>query len=406
MRKTLRAWCQRYRSAIVALAALTTVINSASAQTETVLYTFMGTPDEAASSANLVQNAQGNYIGTTSSGGTVTSSFPQGCGTVFEVTPDGNETILYRFKGAPDGASPKAGLVLDEKGNMYGTTYSGGAHGLGTVFEISAKGKEKVLYSFTGRPDGDAPQSNLAFDKKGSLYGTTISGGAHGYGVVFKVSRSGKEKVLYSFAGTPDGAAPEAGVVLDGTGNLYGTTTYGGPSQPSKCQQGCGVVFKVTPAGKESVLYGFEAGTDGSSPTAGLLLDKAGNLYGTTIQGGGSVHCGGGCGTVFELTSAGQETVLYSFGASNNDGAFPQAGLIVDSAGNFYGTTNGAGSAFGTVFELTPSGRETILHSFKGTPDGSSPQAGLLLDPSSDLIGTTFAGGNSDGYGVVFKVVP
>jgi len=240
------------------------------------------------------------------------------------------------------GADPLAGLVRDAAGNLYGTTASGGASGLGTVFKVSAGGAETVLHSFTGGSDGEYPYASVIRDAAGNLYGTTYAGGASGLGTVFKIDTQAHETVLYSFRGGADGEYPSAGLVRDAAGNLYGTTNSGGSS-------GGGIVFKISSAGKETVLHSFKGGKDGEYPYASVIRDAAGNLYGTTYGGGAS-----GWGTVFEIDPTGKETVLYTFtGAA--DGASPEGGLVQDTAGHLYGTTK-YGGAFGagTVFELSP----------------------------------------------------
>jgi len=216
-------------------------------------------------------------------------------------------TVLYTFSGGLDGAFPQAGLVRDKAGNLYGTTVQGGSSancflGCGVVFKLDASGNETVLHSFTDSPDGSGPASVLLRDKAGNLYGTTSSGGsAFGPGTVFKVEASGGEIVLYSFAGPPDGANPgHTGLVIDKAGNLYGTTGNGGFLEN-------GTVFKVDSSGNETVLHRFtDSGTDGAHPVAGLVMDKAGNLYGTTRDGGSF-----GAGTVFMVDASGNETVLH-----------------------------------------------------------------------------------------------
>ncbi|MDA8115033.1 MAG: hypothetical protein M0Z43_09955 [Acidithiobacillus sp.] len=239
---------------------------------------------------------------------------------------------------------------------------------------------ESVRHAFAGTPsDGAAPYAGLVMDASGNFYGTTAHGGAHGQGTVFKITPAGVESVVYSFSGgTGDGASPYAGLALDASGNLYGTTIYGGTHDD-------GTVFKITPAGVESVVHTFVGGTgDGAYPYAGLLLDASGNLYGTTLSGGD----GGGAsgqGTVFKITPAGVESVLYSFGTNggDSDGVNPQTGLVRDASGNLYGTTNGGGASNkGTVFKITPAGRESIVHSFAAGTDGALPQVGLVLDVS------------------------
>jgi uncharacterized repeat protein (TIGR03803 family) len=343
---------------------------------------------------------------------------PPGCGTVFKVDPSGNETVLYKFTGTNgDGANPEAGLIMDSTGILYGTTARGGSANNGTVFKLNTSGNESVLYSFTDtNGDGANPEAGLIMDSTGNLYGTTESGGftcfyAFECGTVFTLDPSGKETVLYTFTGTNgDGASPSSGLIMDGAGNLYGTTRLGGYSDviSSICTEGypvvgCGTVFKLDPSGKEAVLYTF-TGTngDGASPSAGLLMDGAGNLYGTTDSGGAA-----GGGTVFKLAPSGKETVLYSFPGVNGGGANPSTGLIMDSAGNFYGTTHSGGAAGGgSVFRLDPSGKEAMLYSFPVTNGkGAQPSDGLIMDSAGNFYGTTSAGGSAD-LGTVFKLDP
>ena len=264
----------------------------------------------------------------------------------------GRETVLYSFTHGADGANPAAGLIRAQ-GNLYGTTFWGGVYDYGTVFELSSTGQETVLYGFTGGNDGGNSGAGLIRDAQGNLYGTAESGGdmsscdGLGCGVVFKLSSTGQETVLHSFTGGADGAIPYAGLIRDAQGNLYGTTGYGGDM--SSCSgNGCGVVFKLSSTGKETVLYRFKGGADGAGPTAGVIRDAQGNLHGTTWGGGAY-----GKGTVFELSPTGKETVLHSFAGA--DGANPEAGVIEDTNGNLYGTTS-FGSAYsnGVVFELKP----------------------------------------------------
>jgi uncharacterized repeat protein (TIGR03803 family) len=326
-----------------------------------------------------------------------------------------SESVLYSFTGTGgDGAFPFAGLMRDAVGNLYGTTVKGGGtgclgSGCGTVFKLDTTGKETVLYSFTGSSDGASPDAGLIRDAAGNLYGTTERGGkcrrfVAGCGTVFKLDTTGKETVLHRFRGA-DGATPIAGLIRDSAGNFYGTTLLGGGT--GCVRPGCGTVFILDTTGKETVLYSFTGtGGDGAFPHAGLIRAAAGNFYGTT-SGGGDLTCNApfGCGVVFKLDTTGKETVLYSFTGSP-DGASPDAGLIRDSAGNFYSTTSGGGGAFGkgTVFKLDTTGNETVLHSFTGTGgDGALPSAGLIRDTVGNLYGTTTSGGASD-YGTVFKL--
>jgi uncharacterized repeat protein (TIGR03803 family) len=332
--------------------------------TETVLYTFTGGTDGGLPFAGLTGDAEGNLYGTTSSGGS--GSLP--AGTVFRLDNTGKETVLHNFCSAAncaDGNTPYAG-VIHHAGNLYGTTLGGGEFciengGCGVVFKVDSTGKETVLYSFCPNgygncTDGAFPQAGLIHDAADNLYGTTSGGGANGVGTVFKLSPDGAETVLYSFAGGADGANPFAGLIRDENGNLYGTTTAGGSS-------GQGTVFKVDPAGSETVLYSFTGGTDGGYPEAGLVRDEKGNLYGTTFFGGrASPPCYSFCGVVFKVDTAGMETVLYSF-KGGADGLNPAASLMWGKAGDLYGTTayGGANSnpscatgvGCGVVFKIT-----------------------------------------------------
>jgi len=365
---------------------------SAQAQTFTVLYSFTGSPDGANPFDALLRDAEGNLYGTTGYGGDGTCS--PGCGTVFKVSESGSETVLYNFGGAPDGAYPEAELVRDASGNLYGTTGYGGngtcSGGCGTVFKVSKSGTETVLYSFAGSADGSSPDSGLVRDAKGNLYGTTYEGGASNYGVVFKLSKTGTLTVLHTFTGGSDGAYPYAGLLRDASGNLYGTAAQGGASN-------YGVVFKLSKTGTLTVLHTFTG--DGAYPHAGLVRDAKGNLYGDTARGGASnqgvvfklrnriltvLHsfaggttdgcfaygtpsmdkqgnlygttdeCGSsGYGTVWKVSQKGDGTVLHSFAGS--DGEYPVAGVIRDAKGNLYGTAyEGGGSGYGAVWELTP----------------------------------------------------
>jgi uncharacterized repeat protein (TIGR03803 family) len=294
-------------------------------------------------------------------------------------------TLLYRFTG-PSGTGP-AGVTY-YNGSLYGTTTGGGTKTLGTVFVSSATGRERVLYSFQGGNDGADPQGALvALD--GTFYGTTEYGGSDGDGTVFAVTASGKERVVYSFKGGTDGATPVLAGLLVLNGKLYGTTNSGGGV---KCRHqetvGCGTVFEVSTSGTEHVLYRFKGKPDGASP-AGSLIAVGGTLYGTTNFGGKY-----GNGSVYALTTSGSEKQLYSF-RGYPDGALPYAGLTVLN-GSFYGTTTlgGAYQGAGTVFELTTSGTERVLHSFKGAPDGALPYGALTVVHGA-LYGTTEDGGRT-----------
>ena len=351
------------------------------ASQETVLHTFTGGADGSFPNAGVIRDSSGNLYGTTSSGGTANA------GVVYTLDAAGRETVLYSFTGGADGSFPYAGVIRDSAGNLYGTTLVGGPAELGEVFELDAAGNETVLFSFPGPTDGEWPTAGVIRDPAGNLYGTTEYGGRANAGVVYKVNTAGREKVLYSFTGGADGSFPYAGVIRDSAGNLYGTTTAGGASNS-------GVVYKVNTAGQETVLYSFTGAADGGLPFAGVIRDSAGNLYGTTTAGGAS-----NSGVVYKVNTAGQETVLYSFGAG---GSFPYAGVIPDSAGNFYGTTSSGGTAnAGVVYKLDPAGNYTVLYSF--TLDGGYPRAGVIRDSVGNLYGTTSSGGTANA-GVVYML--
>jgi len=334
----------------------------------------------------------------------------------------GTFNVLYNFTGGTDGGIPLGGLIADEHGNLYGTTAYGGTYGAGVVFKLDRHGKESVLYTFTGGADGGSPQDSLLRDQDGNLYGTTAGGGSYGAGVVFKLDSSGNETVLHTFTNGADGGTPIAGLIADDAGNLYGTASTGGnggqscPFGPS----GCGLVFQIDTSGNENVLYTFTGGADGSSPYGGLLRDEAGNLYGTTTDGGDLVdpNCiTYGCGTVFKLDPSNNETVLYAF-TGGADGLVPQGTLVQDASGILYGTTpaggyeggscpNGSGGC-GVVFELNLQEQQSVLHTFNAGTDGWQPFAGVVLDKNGNIYGTTFGGGGSlcggDGCGIVFKL--
>lgn len=462
--------------------------------TETTIYTFTGGSDGFGPGGSLILDGAGTTLyGTTSGGGTGTGCNSGGpCGTVFQLAPGSggqwNESVIYNFNGT-DGQAPIGKLVFDQSGNLYGTTSVGG-NGLGTVFALtpssSGSWSESVLWDFTGGSDGQMPgygvirgtagqlygaagsvfggsgtningtvfeltpgnagqwqettltnfpdtdggypQSNLIADAAGNFYGTTSQGGAHGFGTVFRLTKSTtgwKEIVLYNFttgnAGGPFRFSNPSALIFDAAGNLYGETQYGGPANH-------GTVFELSPTDggewKETDLFRFSGGKTGVHPSGGLVFDTEGNLYGTTQSGGNQTTCTYGCGLVFKLTPSGlhwTETVLYSF-AGGSDGAEPVAGLIFDQAGNLYGTTEIGGAqgnacGCGTVFELSPSvgaiWSESLLHRFSNAHgDGALPFAALTFDQAGNLYGTTANGGNKgftcapQGCGTVFELSP
>jgi uncharacterized repeat protein (TIGR03803 family) len=353
----------------------------------------------------MIQGADGNFYGTTTAGG------KYGLGAVFKVTPAGVESLIYSFAGGPaNGANPQ-GVIQGSDGNFYGATAAGGSgpcsFGCGTVFKLTPTGVLTSLYFFSGATDGGVPNGVIQ-GSDGNFYGTTAFGGvsnnqcgSRGCGVVFKVTPAGVETALYAFiAGTTDGALPAS--LIQGTdGNYYGVTTYGGTSND-------GTVFKVTPAGVETVLYAFAGGNDGELPTAPLNEGTDGNYYGTTPFGGVN-----GQGVVFKVTPAGVQTLLHTFAGGSADGANPYTAMIQGTDGNFYGTTNSGGDAScvggcGTVFKLTPAGTESILYLFTasalGGPQPPSPSS-LLQGIDGNFYGTTSNGGEL-GNGAVFRLTP
>jgi uncharacterized repeat protein (TIGR03803 family) len=412
---------------------------------EDVLYKFCSTthcPDGEFPGADLLIDGTGRLYGTTGSGGHQCS-----CGTVFQLDANGhgkwNEKVVHRFVNESEGGSlPTAALISDAAGNLYGTASQGGAsgaacggHGCGSAFELIPDGHghwtRKVLHNFQDNGvDGYAPMAALLFDKAGNLYGTTFNGGNNSNGTVFELTPGAKEKwnekVLYSFCTStycPDGALPRASLISDASGNLYGTTSYGGGASCTVASA-CGTVFELSPGANgnwaETVLYEFDDGVGyyGSNPEASLIFDKSGNLYDTASQGGST-----GNGTVFELSPGanGQWTlnVLYNFCSVENcaDGTTPYSNLVFDSAGNLYGTTTeffiGCGNEYkqcGTVFQLSPGSNgqwtETVLHRFctSGTcTDGASPYGGVIFDAQGNLYATTSSGG-AYGAGTVFRL--
>lgn len=399
--------------AMLAIATLMTA-TQAHAQTETVLHSFGAEKkDGQRPFTGLTADASGNLYGTTFYGGA------HGYGTAFKLTPAAGgawtETVMHTFNhDGRDGIYPEGNLILDSAGNVYGTASAGGTHGYGSVFELSARAgggwTEKTLHNFNVLPDGQNPSAGVVFDAAGNIYGTTAYGGVHGVngGTVFELTPNATggwtEKSLYSFLyGGTDGYYVGSGVILDTLGNIYGTTTNGG-------LYGDGIVFELTPkaggSSTETILHNFN-GTDGWSPSAGLILDASGNLYGSTEVGGAN-HAG----VVFELSRAAgggwSETLLHTF-SDGTDGFGPDSNLIFDSSGNLYGTTGGGGAyGLGIAFELTPSASgawtESILHTFGIFGDGSGP-VGLVFNANGNLYGTTEIGG-VHGLGTVFEVTP
>jgi uncharacterized repeat protein (TIGR03803 family) len=387
------------------------------AQKFRVLHTFQGR-DGIGPDSELPRDSAGNLYGTTAGGG-ANNCVNVGCGTAFKMDKNGKILWLHSFNG-PDGDAP-FGLLRSSAGSLYGTTgyggkvnHSCGSVGCGVVFKLDNNGKETVLHKFNGA-DGSSPGGPLVEDSAGNLYGVTQYGSDGG--TVFRLDKARKESALYSFGCGSDGCDPASGVILDAADNIYGTTFIGGDLSCNP-EQGCGVVFKVDTGGNETVLHTFEA-SDGANPTAPLLFDSAGNLYGTT-QNGGNLQCDGGlgCGVAFELSPNSNgtwtETVLYTFCSEANcaDGMFPGVGKLVhDSSGNLFGTTRRGGGigcggeGCGVVFKLDADGTETVLYSFTGGRDGYQPLGGVTLCGGSNLCGTANSGG-AHADGTVFRISP
>jgi uncharacterized repeat protein (TIGR03803 family) len=375
-----------FASALLAAAAI-----PSSAQTLTTLLTFNGANGAGPQSA-LIQGTDGNFYGTTSIGGDALCEPPNGCGTVFKVTPGGTLTTLHTFcrqAGCDDGANPYGALVLGTDGNFYGTTGGGGLNGLGTIFRITPQGKFTALYS------GAGGTSTLIQASDGNLYGTA-GGGEFGAGIIFKITPQGNLTTLYNFcalSGCADGSDPQSGLVWGTDGNLYGTTYNGGHS-------GAGTVYKLSPTGHLTTLHSFGS-KDGVHPIAALVQASNGDFYGSTFFGGRVMYvCSIGCGTVFSINSAGSMKTLETFDWS--DGAQPEAALIQATDGNLYGTTaDGLGA--GTIFNITPAGALTLLYGFYGGPSGSQPYGGLVQSTSGIFYGTT-GGGFVGVDGTVFSL--
>ena len=372
------------------------------AQTFTTLHSFDFT-DGAYPLGVVVQTSNGSLYGTTYGGA-------KGYGTVFKITPSGTLSTLHSFAGT-DGEWPYGGLVQATSGNLYGGASYGGSEGYGTVFEITLSGALTTLHSFDAT-DGAYPVAGVVQATNGNFYGTTANGGANGTdtGTVFKITPGGTLTSLYSFcseSGCPDGTHPNAALIQATNGDLYGTTCGTGPE--FACNgSGPGTVFKITPGGTLTTLYSFcsqGSCADGEYPTAALVQATNGDFYGTTSQGGTNAY-----GTVFKITPGGKLTTLYNFCSQTGcaDGAYPVAGLVQATDGNFYGETYGGGAhGYGSVFKITPGGTLTSLYSFcsqSGCPDGANPSlGGLAQDTNGTFYGTTFYGG-ANGYGTVFSL--
>ena len=354
--------------------------------------------------AGVIQDQFGNLYGTTYGGCGI-----WGCGEVYKVDTAGTagtETVLLAFcrhTACSDGNYPEAPLVRNKAGGFYGTTYAGGTgcpyYGCGVVFKVDTAGN-KTLYRFTGKSDGCWPYQGLVVSEPGTVFGTTAYCGSSNHGTIFKVDNAGKFSILHSFTGRPsDGAHPTNGhLTMDETGNLYGVTAGGGAF-------GEGVLYTLSEKRRLTVLHSFGKGSDGCNPFGSVVQDKAGNFYGTTG------YCGShNYGTIWKVSKNGKETILHSFAGGASDGCYPNAGVARDSKGNLYGVTDSCGAnGYGTLYELSPQGRLTLLHSFTGL-DGSNPNGEVLRTSEGRLFGTTFEGGTgicgSYGCGTVWSYVP
>ena len=385
-------------------------VTTAAATTTDVIFSF-GEDEGEYADTDLETDSAGNIYGTTVLGGDF------GSGTVFQLTPTPNgwvHTVLYSFTGGVDGGEPYKGVTLDRDGNLYGTAVTGGSGncegGCGVIYKLTnRKGTwtQKVVHAFTGGDDGSGPGSRVTVDRAGNVYGMTPTGGAYGLGTIYQIrppsSGALTFKVIHAFTGGADGSNGSAGRMILRDGRLYGAATTGG-------NQGSGVVFELTPKAfgewNFKTIYTFQGQPDGSFPYGALLFDPSGNIYGTTYYGGAN-----GIGAVYELSPqpVGEwtEDLIYSF-QQGPDGNSPISNLVFDKAGNLYGTTSEGGLGSGTIFKLSPVGgnwTETVVHAFEGPPDGGFAYNGMVVDVFGNFYGATVHGGeNNDGS--VYKFTP
>jgi uncharacterized repeat protein (TIGR03803 family) len=410
------AWTPRRRRTLTSIGILASalLLLAATLAKTGVIYSFAGDEDGEYPDTDLVMDAAGNLFGTTVSGGDF------GGGTAFELTRTGSNwthTVLYDFRAQRDGGEPYGGVTLDAQGNLYGTAVVGGTggtcveEGCGVVYELTNSGgtwSEKVIHNFTGGNDGYGPGQGLTIGPDGSLYGMTPTGGADGLGVIYQLQPQGASwnfQVIHTFTGGDDGATGSKGRLLLRSGAIYGVATAGGAN-------GSGTAFQLrpSPGGGEwqfRTLYAFAGQPDAGFPYGALVADDAGNLYGTTYYDGAN-----NLGSVYRLHRVAggtwTEQLLYSF-QGNSDGSGPISNLVFDRAGNLYGTTSEGGAlgcGCGTIFELAAGTfSERIVYRFTGAPDGDSPYSGMVGDGAGNFFGTTVRGGASD-EGAVFRFRP
>jgi uncharacterized repeat protein (TIGR03803 family) len=395
----------------LSLLALTLLVTAASAQTFSVFSTINFT-DGSGPNGGLILDSAGNFYGTTQFGGSSNR------GVIFKLSPTGQETVLYTFTGSTDGGIPIGRLIRDHAGNLYGITSLGGdaTCSCGTVFELTTTGTLQVLHAFLGGTDGAQNQGQAELGLvmvKGDLYGSASFGGVSGCdgslgcGLLFKVTLAGVETVLYRFTGQADGAFPQD-LITDEAGNIYGAT--GG----SYMRGNGGTLFKLDTTGALTTLYTFPEGAEGTSPRWRLLRTEKGVFYGVTQFGGNTTSCALGtlgCGIAFSVNAQGVEHVLHTFGETAGDGEEPSAGLL-DDAGNGYATTFYGGTVnstctfgCGVVSRGTAGGKYSVIYSFTGGADGFNPAGGLAVDSSGNIYGATYDGG-SGGNGVIYKITP
>jgi len=400
----------KLRLSLLIIAMLTAA--SSFASTFKVVFSF-DFKNGSAPNGGLISDSEGNFYGTTQFGGPTYNR-----GVVFKLSIKGEETVLYSFTGKDDGGIPIGRLISDSSGNLYGITSSGGnaTCSCGTVFELEKNGKLKVLHAFKGGTDGSQNQGQAQLGlvlANGHLYGSASFGGVAGCdgnlgcGVIFKLTLAGKETILHRFTAKADGGFPQD-LIADQAGNVYGET--GGSYEAGNG----GTIFKITPAGKFSTLYTFPEGAEGTSPRWGLSLTSSGVFYGVTQFGGDTTSCAlgsAGCGIAFSVNAAKKEKVLYTFGIKAANGEEP-SGPVLDANGNFFGTTFYGGTdnstcslGCGVFYEISSARKYSVLHRFTGGNDGWDPSGGLAEDSSGNIYGAAMDGG-SGSNGVIYKITP